>query len=72
MCETFNDSQVIMTYIIDTATGIKRIEPYDPHGKMKFEPLLEVPRYEFVPLLPEVRDKIKAWRRQDAKASKSK
>ena len=39
---------------------------------MNFKPLIEVPHYEFEPLLPEVRDKIKAWRREDAKASKSK
>ena len=39
---------------------------------MNFTPLLNVPHYKFVPLLPEVQDKIKTWRREDAKASKGK
>jgi|SaaInlStandDraft_2_1057019.scaffolds.fasta_scaffold289689_2 hypothetical protein len=39
---------------------------------MKFKPLLKVPRYKFEPLLPVVQNEIKAWRKEDAKASKSK
>jgi hypothetical protein len=39
---------------------------------MNFKPLLKVPHYEFEPLLPVVRNEIKAWRRENAKASKSK
>jgi hypothetical protein len=36
---------------------------------MKFEPILEVPRYEFEPYLPVVREKIRTWREQSAKDS---
>ena len=34
---------------------------------MKFEPLLKVPRYEFEPYLPVVREKIRAWLESNAK-----
>jgi len=68
MSETINDSSIVLTRLNKHGD----VEVIIPDKLTKFQSLLEIPHYEFEPFLPVVREKIKAWRRENAKVRESK